>query len=106
MSVYCSKSSLSLYITNFSTLVQMSTRKGSTDVHEFDGMFQGSQAFFRVTSVIGHVLRLCISSSSVLSRAFVMITSLDVLVLVHVNCELRNVSQILYTHLLYISVDM
>lgn len=34
----------------------MSTRKGSTDVHEFDGMFQGSQAFFRVTSVIGHVL--------------------------------------------------
>ncbi|KAG0544337.1 hypothetical protein BDA96_02G266700 [Sorghum bicolor] len=34
----------------------MSTRKGSTDVHEFDGTFQGSYANFKVTSVIGHVL--------------------------------------------------
>lgn len=39
--------------------MQMSTRKGSTDVHEFDGTFQGSYANFKVTSVIGHVLRFC-----------------------------------------------
>ena len=47
----------------FSTFVQMSTRKGSTDVHEFDGMFQGSYANFKVTSVIGHVLRLCFADN-------------------------------------------
>lgn len=39
--------------------MQMSTRKGSTDVHEFDGTFHGSYANFKVTSVIGHVLRFC-----------------------------------------------
>lgn len=36
---------------------QMFTRKGSTDVHEFDGKFLGSHAQFKVTSVIGHVFR-------------------------------------------------
>ncbi|XP_050292586.1 DNA topoisomerase 3-beta isoform X1 [Quercus robur] len=34
---------------------QMSTRRGSTDVHEFEGMFLGFRAQFKVTSVIGHV---------------------------------------------------
>lgn len=38
-------------------LLQMSTRRGSTEVHEFDGMFQGFKAHYRVTSVIGHVFR-------------------------------------------------
>ncbi|KAF5192263.1 Dna topoisomerase 3-beta [Thalictrum thalictroides] len=33
----------------------MSTRRGSTDVHEFDGTFLGYHAQYRVTSVIGHV---------------------------------------------------
>lgn len=33
------------------------TRRSSLDVHEFEGSFQGSPAHFRVTSVIGHVLR-------------------------------------------------
>lgn len=35
----------------------MFTRRGSTEVHEFDGKFLGSPAHFRVTSVIGHVFR-------------------------------------------------
>ncbi|KAI4988763.1 hypothetical protein ZWY2020_036080 [Hordeum vulgare] len=34
-------------------VLMMST--GEVPMSEFDGMFQGSQAFFRVTSVIGHV---------------------------------------------------
>ncbi|KAL5716005.1 DNA topoisomerase [Ranunculus cassubicifolius] len=33
----------------------MSTRRGSTDVHEFEGTFLGYHAHYRVTSVIGHV---------------------------------------------------
>ncbi|KAF7132009.1 hypothetical protein RHSIM_Rhsim09G0063400 [Rhododendron simsii] len=37
--------------------MQMSTRRGSTEVHEFDGMFQGFSAHYKVTSVIGHVFR-------------------------------------------------
>ncbi|VAI19319.1 unnamed protein product [Triticum turgidum subsp. durum] len=49
------KPSIALSIASALSGGRMSTRKGSTDVHEFDGMFQGSQAFFRVTSVIGHV---------------------------------------------------
>ncbi|ONI28983.1 hypothetical protein PRUPE_1G173500 [Prunus persica] len=36
----------------------MSTRKASTDVHEFEGMFLGFHVHFKVTSVIGHVFRL------------------------------------------------
>lgn len=35
----------------------MSTRRGSTEVHEFDAMFLGSRAHYKVTSVIGHVFR-------------------------------------------------
>jgi hypothetical protein len=38
-------------------MLQMSTRRGSTDVHEFDGIFHGFHARFKVTSVIGHVFR-------------------------------------------------
>ncbi|ERN06776.1 hypothetical protein AMTR_s00005p00164560 [Amborella trichopoda] len=33
----------------------MSTRRASTDVHEFDGLFQGFNVHYKVTSVIGHV---------------------------------------------------
>lgn len=35
----------------------MSTRRGSTEVHEFDGMFLGFPVHYKVTSVIGHVFR-------------------------------------------------
>lgn len=38
-------------------MLQMSTRRGSTEVHEFDGMFRGGHARFKVTAVIGHVFR-------------------------------------------------
>lgn len=41
----------------------MSTRKASTDVHEFEGMFLGFHVHFKVTSVIGHVFRLIFLSS-------------------------------------------
>lgn len=44
--------------------MQMSTRRGSTEVHEFDGMFQGFSAHYKVTSVIGHVFRFCCFRSS------------------------------------------
>lgn len=33
----------------------MTTRRGSTDVHQFEGKFRGSLAEYKVTSVIGHV---------------------------------------------------
>lgn len=36
---------------------QMFTRRGSTEVHEFEGKFLGLPALFKVTSVIGHVFR-------------------------------------------------
>jgi len=35
----------------------MNTRRGSTEVHEFDGKFLRAPARFKVTSVIGHVFR-------------------------------------------------
>ncbi|QHO36826.1 DNA topoisomerase 3-beta [Arachis hypogaea] len=35
----------------------MFTRRVSTEVHEFDGVFFGSPVQFKVTSVIGHVFR-------------------------------------------------
>lgn len=38
-------------------MLQMSTRKGSTDIHEFDGRFLGLHAHYKVTSVIGHIFR-------------------------------------------------
>ncbi|KAG7995301.1 hypothetical protein I3843_01G102700 [Carya illinoinensis] len=49
------KPSIALSIASALSRGQMSTRKGSTDVHEFDGMFRGFHAHFKVTSVIGHV---------------------------------------------------
>lgn len=33
------------------------TRRGTTPVHEFSGTFRGQHAFYKVTSVIGHVFR-------------------------------------------------
>jgi DNA topoisomerase IA len=33
------------------------SRRGTTPVHEFSGQFRGQHAFFKVTSVIGHVYR-------------------------------------------------
>lgn len=38
-------------------IFQMSTRRGSTEVHEFDGKFLGLHSHIKVTSVIGHVFR-------------------------------------------------
>lgn len=42
-------------------LAQMSTRRGTTEVHEFHGTFQGSHVQYKVTSVIGHVFRFLFS---------------------------------------------
>ncbi|CDP10274.1 unnamed protein product [Coffea canephora] len=49
------KPSIALSIASVLSNGQMSTRRGTTEVHEFDGMFMGSRAHFKVTSVIGHV---------------------------------------------------
>ncbi|KAK7280853.1 hypothetical protein RIF29_08385 [Crotalaria pallida] len=49
------KPSIALSIASVLSRGQMFTRKGSTEVHEFEGMFRGSPAHFKVTSVIGHV---------------------------------------------------
>nr|VDC88728.1 unnamed protein product [Brassica oleracea] len=49
------KPSIALSIATVLSHGQMSTRRGSTEVHEFDGMFRGFKAHYRVTSVIGHV---------------------------------------------------
>ncbi|XP_030507422.2 DNA topoisomerase 3-beta isoform X1 [Cannabis sativa] len=49
------KPSIALSIANALSRAHMSTRRGSTDVHEFDGNFLGFRAQYRVTSVIGHV---------------------------------------------------
>ncbi|KAF6163367.1 hypothetical protein GIB67_009607 [Kingdonia uniflora] len=49
------KPSIALSIATSLSGGRMSTRRGSTDVHEFDGIFLGFQAYYRVTSVIGHV---------------------------------------------------
>ena len=38
--------------------MQMSSRRAALDVHEFDGIFMGGNAHFRMTSVIGHVYSL------------------------------------------------
>uniref|UniRef100_A0A2N9J882 DNA topoisomerase n=1 Tax=Fagus sylvatica TaxID=28930 RepID=A0A2N9J882_FAGSY len=51
------KPSIALSIASHLSRGQMSTRKGSTDVHEFEGMFRGFRVHFKVTSVIGHVFR-------------------------------------------------
>ncbi|BBG93468.1 DNA topoisomerase, type IA, core, partial [Prunus dulcis] len=49
------KPSIALSIASVLSRGQMSTRKASTDVHEFEGMFLGFHVHFKVTSVIGHV---------------------------------------------------
>ncbi|XP_010926666.1 DNA topoisomerase 3-beta isoform X3 [Elaeis guineensis] len=49
------KPSIALSIASALSGGRMSTRRGSTDVHEFDGMFRGLHAHFKVTSVIGHI---------------------------------------------------
>ncbi|XP_075085333.1 DNA topoisomerase 3-beta isoform X5 [Nicotiana tabacum] len=49
------KPSIALSIASVLSGAQISTRRASTEVHEFDGMFLGSRAHYRVTSVIGHV---------------------------------------------------
>ncbi|KAK9288869.1 hypothetical protein L1049_017335 [Liquidambar formosana] len=49
------KPSIALSIATVLSRGQMSTRRGSTDVHEFDGQFCGFHAHFKVTSVIGHI---------------------------------------------------
>ncbi|KAL6185655.1 hypothetical protein ACLB2K_041785 [Fragaria x ananassa] len=52
------KPSIALSIANVLSRGQMSTRKASTDVHEFEGTFRGYHVQFKVTSVIGHVFSL------------------------------------------------
>ncbi|XP_068665941.1 DNA topoisomerase 3-beta [Aristolochia californica] len=49
------KPSIALSLASALSGGRMSTRRGSTEVHEFDGTFLGSRAHFKVTSVIGHV---------------------------------------------------
>ncbi|TYI61141.1 hypothetical protein E1A91_D10G152000v1 [Gossypium mustelinum] len=49
------KPSIALSIASVLSRGQMSTRKGSTEVHEFNGKFLGFHAHYKVTSVIGHV---------------------------------------------------
>ncbi|ESW35784.1 hypothetical protein PHAVU_001G264300 [Phaseolus vulgaris] len=49
------KPSIALSIASVLSRNQAFTRRGSTEVHEFDGKFLGSPAYFKVTSVIGHV---------------------------------------------------
>ncbi|XP_009371098.1 DNA topoisomerase 3-beta isoform X1 [Pyrus x bretschneideri] len=49
------KPSIALSIASVLSHGQMSTRRGSTEVHEFEGKFLGVHVHFKVTSVIGHV---------------------------------------------------
>ncbi|KAK4800236.1 hypothetical protein SAY86_025601 [Trapa natans] len=49
------KPSIAVSIASVLSRGQMSTRKGATDVHEFNAMFLGFRAQYKVTSVIGHV---------------------------------------------------
>ncbi|KAL0368667.1 UNVERIFIED_CONTAM: DNA topoisomerase 3-beta [Sesamum calycinum] len=51
------KPSIALAIASALSGGRMSTRRGSTEVHEFDGMFLGFPVHYKVTSVIGHVFR-------------------------------------------------
>ncbi|XP_065020236.1 DNA topoisomerase 3-beta isoform X4 [Musa acuminata AAA Group] len=57
------KPSISLSIATALSGGRMSTRRGSTDVHEFDGQFRGYHVRYKVTSVIGHVFSLDFPSS-------------------------------------------
>ncbi|KAL8143853.1 hypothetical protein V2J09_016885 [Rumex salicifolius] len=49
------KPSIALSIAKSLSKGDMSTRRGSTEVHEFEGEFLGAYAHFKVTAVIGHV---------------------------------------------------
>lgn len=49
------KPSICTAIANALSKGKMETRGRTPPVHEFNGVFQGKQAFFRVTSVTGHV---------------------------------------------------
>ncbi|KAJ6973215.1 DNA topoisomerase 3-beta isoform X1 [Populus alba x Populus x berolinensis] len=51
------KPSIALSIASTISGGQMHSRKGTTEVHEFEGMFNGFPAYFKVTSVTGHVFR-------------------------------------------------
>ncbi|WMV48461.1 hypothetical protein MTR67_041846 [Solanum verrucosum] len=48
---------LVLHVNVLNSTFWMSTRRGTTEVHEFDAMFLGSHAHYKLTSVIGHVFR-------------------------------------------------
>ncbi|XP_039127587.1 DNA topoisomerase 3-beta-like [Dioscorea cayenensis subsp. rotundata] len=52
------KPSIALSIASALAGGRMSSRKSSTDVHEFDGTFMGFDVHYKVTSVIGHVFSL------------------------------------------------
>ncbi|KAJ0463670.1 putative DNA topoisomerase [Helianthus annuus] len=49
--------SLTIFLRFTTLILQMSSRRGSTEVHEFDGTFLGYRVQYKVTSVIGHVFR-------------------------------------------------
>ncbi|PWA91809.1 DNA topoisomerase, type IA [Artemisia annua] len=49
------KPSIALSIATALSGGRMSSRRGSTEVHEFDGTFLGYRVQYKVTSVIGHV---------------------------------------------------
>ncbi|CAI5475425.1 unnamed protein product [Closterium sp. Yama58-4] len=51
------KPSIALTIAQVMSHGQMASRRSWLDVHEFNGDFRGGPARFKVTSVIGHVLR-------------------------------------------------
>ncbi|KAK3262256.1 hypothetical protein CYMTET_28876, partial [Cymbomonas tetramitiformis] len=52
------KPSLAQSIASLLSDGQMSSRRGSLEVHEFSGLFHGRHANFKMTSVIGHVYSL------------------------------------------------
>ncbi|KAK6122903.1 hypothetical protein DH2020_043369 [Rehmannia glutinosa] len=60
-SIVAEKPSIALAIATVLSGGGMSTRRGSTEVHEFDGMFLGFPVHYKVTSVIGHVFRFAIT---------------------------------------------
>jgi DNA topoisomerase-3 len=52
------KPSLAASIAGFLSQGTACARRGSVDVHEWDGAFRGARASFRMTSVCGHLLSL------------------------------------------------
>ncbi|CAK7348924.1 unnamed protein product [Dovyalis caffra] len=61
------KPSIALSIASALSRGQMHSRKGTTEVHEFEEMFLGFPAHYKVTSVFGHVFRVCYPQSMDLS---------------------------------------